>query len=327
MKKILRIALLVAFIAGTASMVMASGQKEAENKIVIWAFEPADGGLTEYAETYMAANPGVTVEVVNVPWDSIHSKLTASIEAGSGGPDICMVEGYLLPNYIGPGIKDLSEKIAPLADQVVPARLEAVTFDNKVWGIPTDCPPSLLIYRADIFEKAGVTEIPETWDEYLTVVGGKIKALGDTYLFGMDGEYSPTFYWWRPIASQLGTGYFNANGDIAIDTPESKRVTEWMSKAVQGGYTLTGVDYWESPAWWSALKDNKVASAVAASWMMGMMKDELPEQAGLWKAVPMPVWDKGNPKTSILGGAAMVIPTNAKNPDGAWISLRRHSLR
>jgi ABC-type glycerol-3-phosphate transport system substrate-binding protein len=141
----------------------------------------------------------------------------------------------------------------------------------------------------------------------------------ERYLFGMDGENSPTFYWWRPLAAQLGSGYFDTKGEIAIDSPEARRVTQWMYD-VQNTYSvaLKGVNYWESPAWWSALKEDRVAAAIAAPWMISMLEDEVPEQAGKWKAVPMPVWDDGNPKSAQLGGSSLVIPAISKNQEAAW---------
>jgi lactose/L-arabinose transport system substrate-binding protein len=214
---------------------------------------------------------------------------------------------------------DLTEKMAPYRDQIAPAKFFEIEKDGRLYGVPSDPPPGAFIYRADIFEEAGVGEIPGKWEELLKVVGEKVVKPGERYLFGMDGENSPTFYWWRPLAAQLSSGYYDYNGNIAIDSPQAARVTKFMYDAQNTyQYALKGVNYWESPAWWSALKENKVVAAIAAPWMIAMLKQEVPEQSGKWKAIPMPVWDDGNPNSAELGGASVVIPKTSKNQEAAW---------
>ena len=293
---------------------------EAEGKITAWAWEPLNEAFNALLPGFQSKYPKIEVEVVTVPWDNIHTKLSTAIESGNGGPDLCSVEGYLMPNYAGPGVMDLTQKLEPYRSQIAPGKFNEIEVDGKLWGIPSDPPPGALLYRADVLEEAGITEIPETWDEYVSVVGAAVFKEGERYLFGMDGENSPTFYWWRPLAAQLGSGYFNKDGSVALDGEGAIRVTQFMHD-VQNTYkyALKGVNYWESPAWWSALKDNKVVSAVAAPWMISMLKQEVPEQAGLWRLAPMPVFDSGNPKSALLGGASCVIPSTSKNQELAWL--------
>ena len=290
-----------------------------EGKVTVWAWEPLDGAFNAVVPEFQKKYPKIQVEVVNVPWDDIHTKLTAAIEAGSGGPDLCAVEGYIMPSFAGPGVMDLTKKLEPYRSQIAPGKFNEIESEGKLWGIPSDPPPGALIYRADIFEEAGLKELPTQWEEFLKVVGEKVVKPGERYLFGMDGENSPTFYWWRPLAAQLGTGYFGKDGSVAFGSPEAIRVTKWMYDAQNTyEYALKGVNYWESPAWWSTLKDSKVVAAIAAPWMVAMLKQEVPEQAGKWKALPMPVWEKDNPQSAMLGGASCVIPAISKNQELAW---------
>lgn len=301
----------------TATSGAAAG--DIEGKIVAWTWEPLNTAFEDVIPGFQKLFPKVEVEVVNVPWDDIHTKLTAAIESGSGGPDVCSVEGYIMPSFAGPGVVDLTDKLAPYRDQIAPGKFFEIEKDGRLYGVPSDPPPGALIYRADVFEEVGITQIPEQWEEFLSVVGEKVTIPGERYLFGMDGENSPTFYWWRPLAAQMGSGYYDKNGKIAINSPEAARVTKFMYDAQQTyGYALTGVNYWESPAWWSALKENRVVAAVAAPWMVSMLKQEVPEQEGKWKAIPMPYWEQGNPRSAMLGGASIVIPSISKNQEAAW---------
>lgn len=306
-------------VKAAATTTTGAADAEVAGKIVVWTWENLDAAFKACIPGFQSKYPKAEVEVVTVPWDDIHTKLTAAIEAGSGGPDICSVEGYIMPNFIGSGVVDLTSKLSSYRDQIAPAKFNEIEKDGKLNGVPSDPPPCAFIYRADMFEEAGFKEVPDKWEELLQTVGPKITKEGERYLFGMDGENSPTFYWWRPLAAQMKSGYYDSTGKIAINSKEATRVTKFMYDAQNTvKCALKGVNYWESPAWWSALKENKVAAAIAAPWMITMLKQEVPEQSGLWKAVQMPVWDNGNARSSILGGTSSVIPAISKNQETAW---------
>ncbi|OGO30849.1 MAG: hypothetical protein A2Z16_06460 [Chloroflexi bacterium RBG_16_54_18] len=301
-----------------APVTTAETAAELSGKIVCWGWDPCDVSFKSIIPSFQAKYPKAEIEVVNVPWDDIHPKLTASIEAGTGGPDICVVEGYLAPQFQGTGIMELTDRIAPYRSQIAPAKFAEVESDGKIWGIPWELPPAAIMYRSDMFEKAGITEIPKTWDAFVTELGPKLTT-GGTFLFAMDPAVSPTFYWYRPLLYQIGSGYFTADGQILLGDEKSKRALQWMVDAIHTHkVAMTGVEYFEGPSWWSALKDNKVASIFAAPWMIGMMKSQVPEQAGLWKVAPLPVWDEGNAQTTVLGGASVVIPEHSQNKELAW---------
>ena len=51
-------------------------------------------------------------------------------------------------------------------DDYVDAFKTFVTYDDKMWGLPIDGETTGLFYRTDLFEAAGITEPPKTWDEF-----------------------------------------------------------------------------------------------------------------------------------------------------------------
>ena len=302
-----------------AATVAAGVEAELSGKIVGWGWDPLDVSYQSVIPMFKEQFPQAEVEVVNVPWDDIHPKLTASIEAGTGDPDFSAVEGYLAPQFQGSGVMDLTEHMAPYMDKVAPAKFAEVQSGGKVWGVPWELPPAAILYRTDMFEEAGITEIPRTWDAFLTELGPKLTKEGEQYLFAMEPAVSPTFYWYRPLLYQIGSGYFTEDGTILIGDDKSRRVLQWMYDAIHTyKYALTGTEYFEGPSWWSALKDNKVATIFGAPWMTGMMKSQIPEQEGLWRVAPLPVWDEGNAQTTLLGGASVVIPDHSQNKELAW---------
>lgn len=124
------------------------------------------------------------IRVVSNPdpdWPTLQTKIRSMITAGSP-PDV------FLYNY---NANDLSrEQSGKLMDwssylnedaewkgRFRPENIEAVTVNNEVVGIPGDQAPVLFYYHKDLFEKAGVTEFPKTWDEFFAAAD-KLKASG-----------------------------------------------------------------------------------------------------------------------------------------------------
>src|SRR4030067_1179418 len=113
-----------------APVTTAETAAELSGKIVCWGWDPCDVSFKSIIPSFQAKYPKAEIEVVNVPWDDIHPKLTASIEAGTGGPDICVVEGYLAPQFQGTGIMELTDRIAPYRAQIAPAKFAEVECEG-----------------------------------------------------------------------------------------------------------------------------------------------------------------------------------------------------
>lgn len=287
--------------------------------LTIWAWDLPDTAFESCIPGFQETYPDAEFEVVSVPWGDIHTKLATAIEAGTGAPDLSIVEGYFMPTFAGPGVVDLTDKVNPYRDTIAEAKFVEVEYDGRVWGVPWDLPPAVLLYRSDLFEEAGITEIPETWDEYIDVLGPQIAATGDRFLLAIDPTTAVAFYWYRTLLAQVGSGYFDSDGNVLLGDEKSIQVAQWMADAIDQGAALTGVQYFEGPSWWSALKDDRVASMVGATWMVGMMKDQVPEQEGLWRAAPLPVFNEGDPPVSYLGGSSVIIPSQSENQELAWL--------
>ena len=111
-----------------------------------------------------------------VPWAEAHDKFVNSI-AGGTTPDVAEVGTTWTPEFADAGaLADLSPAVkqAGLDGDLVPGLVDAGTVDGKLYGMPWYAGVRSVIYRTDVFEKAGVKP-PTTWDE-LVKVGDTLKA-------------------------------------------------------------------------------------------------------------------------------------------------------
>jgi ABC-type glycerol-3-phosphate transport system substrate-binding protein len=87
---------------------------------------------------------------------------------------------------------------------------------------------------------------------------------------------------------------------------------------------------WWSPAYWAALKDGKLVGDFAPAWAKSFWEANLkdPEDAsvvGNWRIAPFPRGDGIQYRTGIWGGAQLVTPKAAKNPENA-IAFMNYAL-
>ena len=158
--------------------------------ITVWEAYGASGSSEKDAfdtmlATVKAANPGLTVNVLDVPFNDLFTKFETAAGAG-GGPDL-----YIAPNdSVGKEaraglLKDITA-LSPtlLADpyNVSQTAITADTVDGKLYGIPESMKAVALFYRTDLLPTA-----PKTTAEWLAAA--KTTPLGLVYGANGGGAY------------------------------------------------------------------------------------------------------------------------------------------
>src|SRR5690606_38954453 len=108
-------------------------------------------------------------EYVVVPADTWDQKLKAAQAAGKA-PDVKTTNyGNIKPMQANGQLADLTKLMdAEDFDDIKANVKEFVSVDGGVYGYPLLVEPStVLFYRTDLFEKAGIDAPPTTWDELI----------------------------------------------------------------------------------------------------------------------------------------------------------------
>lgn len=161
-----------------------SGGGSDAKSITFWlsASTAQAAGYYDLAKDFQAKE-GVSVEIVNVPYDAFKTKLKQAAQANSL-PDVGSVPAVdpLWANQL----QDLAT-IADSATNKVNKSVLVPTKEGKVLYIPSDITAAGLFINKSLFDKAGVTYPTDpsktwTWDEFLTAadeVRTKTKAKYD----------------------------------------------------------------------------------------------------------------------------------------------------
>jgi sorbitol/mannitol transport system substrate-binding protein len=122
-------------------------------------------GLTS---EFTAANPDITVEWVTLEENVLRQKVTTDIATKGGQFDIMTIGTYEVPIWGKQGwlvsLNDLPAEYD--IDDLLPAIRGGLTVDGNLYAAPFYGESSMVMYRKDLMEKAGLT-MPEapTWTE------------------------------------------------------------------------------------------------------------------------------------------------------------------
>lgn len=193
---------------------------------------------TGVEEGFEAENSDIDLQIDLQPWDNRDEKIATAIASGTG-PDLVLLGSDQALNYftIG-GLKPVTDLIEN-KDAYLPGPIDSVTFDGDVYGIPFYQTSTTTVYNKTLFDEAGITELPTTWDEILTAA----PALAANDVAIMDYSGSPemtlnlSFY---PLLWQAGGSVFTEDGtDIAFDGPGGIKALEFlMELQAMGGLSV-----------------------------------------------------------------------------------------
>ena len=136
-----------------------------ENVTITFAFwdNNQEPGMKAIADAYMAAHPGITVEVQVTPWDQYWTKLEASAQgSGEAMPDVFWMHSNQFFKYV------TADKLLPLDFEYdytpYPAGVTALyNFNNVHYAVPKDYDTIALVYNKEIFDNAGIAYPDDTW--------------------------------------------------------------------------------------------------------------------------------------------------------------------
>jgi len=173
--------------------------------ISIWGNHPEwKDPMQGILDAFEAANPGITVELTEVPGPDYNAKLQTSLAGGQASDVLGLGDGQIIGQYHQAGeypCIDLTGKYDPsqLTDT---ARLQ-IESDGMVFGTPLAAYTVGLAINNTNFTKAGATP-PRTWDE-LKATCEKLKAAGVTPMaIGAKDGVHPFFMYIGFASSVLG---------------------------------------------------------------------------------------------------------------------------
>ena len=119
------------------------------------------------ADAFMAANPGITVNVEQLGWDDYWTAITTGFISGDA-PDVFTDHLAKYPEFVAleqlVDLQPLVERDGVATDIYYPGLAELWAKDGARYGLPTDWDTIAVVYNQSLFEAAGVD--PAIMDEW-----------------------------------------------------------------------------------------------------------------------------------------------------------------
>ena len=282
-----------------------------ENVTITFAFwdNNQEPGMKAIADAYMAAHPGVTVEVQVTPWDQYWTKLEASAQgSGEAMPDVFWMHSNQFFKYVA------ADKLLPLDFEYdytpYPAGVTALyNFNNVHYAVPKDYDTIALVYNKEIFDNAGIAYPDDTWtwDTLLETAKKLTDPEKGIYGFGAPNDrqsgYLNLIYQNEGFAFEDGkSGYDQAATQEAIQWWVDLQKVHQVSPS-QESFVDMGVD--------DQMQAGKLAMCFTGSWMMSSYtNNEL-----FADKFDLAVLPQGKTRASIYNGLGYAGAASTKYPE------------
>lgn len=240
----------------------------------VWFTDGIEGEvMKEIIKDYEAQNPNVKINLIEVAYKDLNTKLKTMI-AGGKPPALARVtdtghfvnQAVVLNDYVG----NVDEFTSQFIDSIKPYYV----VDGNVIAVPMDVTANGLIYNKTLFDKAGVKvpQSPEeiwTWDEFVAALKQVMEKGGAKY--GLVWDFTPHRY--TTLLYQFGGSIFNEDGTkAAINNEAGVKALEYFVKLHRDGIIPESV--WlggENPN--NLFRTGTVAAHLAGNWMLSNYRE------------------------------------------------------
>ena len=162
-----------------------------EGEVTLWhAYQTGSAEeetLTVLIDNAKAELPGLSINVLQIPFDQIFNKWQTEVAAG-GGPDMFVAPNDDLGNLArGDLVMQLDALLKDRLDNVVQTGVDGMKVDGHLYGVPESAKAVALYYNKSLIDTP-----PATSDELMQAVqDGQllVNVLGAYHLFGFSGSF------------------------------------------------------------------------------------------------------------------------------------------
>jgi len=317
MRTALRILASAGILAGLAWPAMAD-----DTKLTIATVNNGDMiRMQSLTDDFKAKNPGIDVQWVTLEENMLRQRVTTDIATKGGQFDILTIGTYEVPIWAKKGWLVPLDNLGSDYDvaDLLPAIRTGLTVDGKLYAAPFYGESSMLMYRKDLFAKAGLT-MPEqpTWDFIKTAAAKITDPATETYGICLRGKagWGENMAFLTTLANAFGARWFNEQWKPEFDGPEWKAAltfyVDLMKNYGPPGASSNGFN--ENLALFDSGKCGMwVDATVAASFVSDPKQSKVADQVGFAPA-PCEVTCKG---ANWLWAWSLAVPSGSQKVEAA----------
>lgn len=286
-----------------------------------WAMGGEGEAVQQLLPEFERRNPGIRVEVQQIPWSAAHEKLLTAY-VGEATPDLTQLGNTWIPEFVAlNALEPLGEWLgrSPSVDpnDYFAGIWATNVIGGTVYGVPWYVDTRLLFYRTDLLAEAGYAEPPVSWAGWVEAMR-KIKEAGGPDRWAI---LLPTDEWTQPVilGMQLGAPMLKDDGRFGdFSGPRFRQAFQFYVDLFRQGFAPS-VGNTQVANLYQQFADGEFAMYITGPWNIGQFKDRLPaEVQDRWMTAPLPAPGGDAPGISTAGGASLAVFRTSDHKAEAW---------
>ena len=198
----------------------------------------------ELSPKFEKDNPRINLKFVTLSENEARAKITASTATQGGEFDVVMISNYETTQWAENGwltnLSDFTSKTSGYDEQdFIPSLRESLSYKDDMYAVPFYGESSFLMYRKDLFKKAGITMADQpTWEQvasYAAKLDDPDKNQSGICLRGKPG-WGEVLAPLDTVINTYGGRWFDENWNAQLDSPQvEKAVTEYVDLVRKDG--------------------------------------------------------------------------------------------
>ncbi|MEN3346671.1 MAG: polyol transport system substrate-binding protein [Bradyrhizobium sp.] len=321
-------------VAGAAALLI-SAPSLAQTTLTIATVNNSDmirmQGLTS---EFTAKNPDISVKWVTLEENVLRQRVTTDIATKGGQFDVLTIGTYEVPIWAKKSWLVPLDKLGADYDvgDLLPKIRDAVSVDGKLYAAPFYGESSMVMYRTDLFDKAGL-KMPDspTWDFVVDAAKKLTDKAGGVYGICLRGKagWGENMAFLTAMSNSFGARWFDEKWEPQFNSPEWKKTlttyVDLMKQAGPPGASSNGFN--ENLALFSAGKCAMWIDATVAASMVTNPKDsKVADKVGFALAPNTGLGKNAN----WLWAWSLAVPAGSKKVDAAqkfiaWATSKDYS--
>lgn len=302
---------LAALVMALLALAGCGKKPSATRTVVFWQFSPLPA-IQPIVARFEAENPGVTVQVEQLTWQSGREKIVTAIAAGRP-PDLCELGSTFLPGLVADStLLDLTDRAAKLRDRLV--GWDITTYRGRVYAYPWMVGTRALYLNDDLFRRAGLdpAKPPETWDDLLRAARAISERVPDAKGFGMNaGEREVLFKKFMPFAWGNGGDILDSTETVSVMASPANLAALRFYLSLKPYSLLDRQEMHEQ-----AFGKGRLGMVISGPWLLRALPESAPGLHASVAPMPRPAAGRGT-HASFAGAEVLGIFRRAKNQSDA----------
>ncbi len=258
--------------------------------------------MQKLTDDFTAKNPDIQLEWVTLEENVLRQKVTTDIATKGGQFDIMTIGTYEVPIWAKQGwllpLENLGADYD--VDDLLPAIRSGISMDGKLYAAPFYGESSMIMYRKDLFEKAGIT-MPDapTWDFVADAAKKITDKDNEVYGICLRGKagWGENMAFLTATSNAFGARWFDEKWNPQFDQPEWKNTLDFyvklMNEAGPPGASSNGFN--ENLALFQSGKCGMwIDATVAASFVTNPKDSKVADKVGFALAPDTGLGKRGN---------------------------------